>query len=48
MASDQFRRLPPERQQRIRENLRRWNALTPDQKETFREREEIFQSFSSA
>ena len=46
MASEQFRRRPPERQQKIRENLNRWNAMTPEQKETFRQREEIFQSLS--
>jgi predicted Fe-S protein YdhL (DUF1289 family) len=46
MASEQFRRLPPARQRKIRENLMRWNAMTPEQKDTFHQREEIFQGLS--
>jgi len=46
MAGPQFQRLPPDRQQKIRENLKHWNAMTPEQKDTFRQREEIFQSLS--
>jgi hypothetical protein len=46
MASEQFRRLPRQRQQQIRQNLARWNAMTPEQKDTFRQREEIFEGLS--
>ena len=49
MASDaRFRRLPPVRQQMIRQRLERWNALTSEQQARFREREEIFESLSPA
>ena len=41
-----FRRLPAWRQQMIRERLRKWNAMTPQQKQKFRQREAIFQSLS--
>jgi DNA-directed RNA polymerase subunit F len=41
-----FQSLPPERQQQIRDNLKRWNAATPDERALLKKREEILQSFS--
>ncbi len=36
-----FQQLPPARQQQIRTRLRKWNAMTPAEREVVREREEI-------
>jgi hypothetical protein len=44
----QFLRLPPGRQQLIRERLRDWNDMTPQEKERVREREEILEGLSPA
>jgi len=44
----QFLRLPPERQDLIRQRLRQWNAMTPQEKERVHEREEILAGLSPA
>ena len=46
LDSPMFRRMPPERQQQIRENLRRWNAMTPEQKQDMIDRERVWNEMS--
>jgi len=47
LANDErFKRLPRERQERIRENLRRWNQLSPEQKQRILARQRAFAQLS--
>ncbi len=47
MARDlQFKHLPPERQEQIREDLRRWNAMSAGEKDKIRQREQSFLNLS--
>lgn len=42
--SEQFRSLPPEKQRRVRENLRKYQSLSPEEKARLNERMERFKS----
>ena len=49
MTNDpRFLQLPQARQQGIRKNLDAWNAMTPEQKDVVRDREQVFQGLSPA
>ena len=46
LNSPMFRRMPQERQQQIRENLRRWNAMSPEEKQDVIRRDRVWQQMT--